>query len=67
MKSWQAILISGALIAGAIIIRAEPINSAFAAFYSDDVAECIVDAANNGAGLGQGAGILLQACTSLHE
>ena len=64
-------MISGALIAGAIIIRAEPISSAFAAStydnMTDDVAECVLDAANNGAGYGDMGGIIFNACVQLHE
>ena len=72
MKSWQAILISGALIAGSIIIRVEPISSAFAAStahnMTDDVAECVLNAANNGAGYGDKGGfIIFNACVQLHE
>jgi hypothetical protein len=71
MKSWQAILISGALIAGAIIIRAEPISSAFAAStydnMTDDVAACVLQAAYKGAGYGEFGFVIFNACVQLDE
>ena len=68
MKNWQAILIAGAMIAGAIIIRydVDPIRPAHAGFFSEPVATCILDAAKSGVGLGAGADLLRSACESLH-
>ena len=68
MKNWHAILIAGAMIAGAIIIRfdADPIRPAHAGYFNEQVSNCILDAAKSGVGLGAGAELLRSACESLY-
>ncbi len=68
MKSWQAILIAGAMIAAAIIIRVDidPVKPAWAGQFNADVSNCIIKAAEGGAGFGAGADLLRSACESLY-
>jgi hypothetical protein len=69
MKTWHAILIAGAMIASAIIIRADidPVTPAWAGQFSDKVSDCIIGAANSGAGFGEGVDLLRSACESKFE
>jgi hypothetical protein len=66
MKSWHAILIAGAMIASAIIIRADinPVTPAWAGQFNANVADCIISAADSGAGFGAGVDLLRSACES---
>jgi len=66
MKTWHAILIAGAMIASAIIIRidVDPVTPAWAGQFNDKVSDCIIGAANGGAGFGAGVDLLRSACES---
>ncbi len=68
MKNWQAILIAGAMIAAAVIIRfdVDPVRPAHAGIFNEQVSNCILDAAKGGVGLGAGADLLRSACESLY-
>lgn len=69
MKSWQAILIAGAMIAAAIIIRFDPITPAFADGINQGTAECIIDVLkDSGVGFGEAGAlrILVVACQTLN-
>ena len=68
MKTWHAVLIAGAMIASAIIVRVDvdPVTPAWAGQFNPEVSQCIIDAANGGAGLGAGADLLRSACESLY-
>jgi hypothetical protein len=66
MKTWHAILIAGAMIASAIIVRLDvnPATPAWAGQFTDQVSDCIIGAANSGAGFGAGVDLLRSACES---
>jgi hypothetical protein len=66
MKTWHAVLIAGAMIASAIIIRVDldPVTPAWAGQFNEQVSDCIIAAANAGAGFGEGSQLLRSACES---
>ena len=69
MKSWQAILIAGAMIAAAIIIRFDPITPAHADGWNRGTAECILDVLkDSGVGFGENGtmSVLFNACRTLN-